>query len=406
MKEIKNKSIFKLLTSVTLITAIFLLTVSTANIAQAASKPSIDSKYTMGTGSIWGNEAYYFKSDKYTLDVNNPVKKATYSFTSSNNKVVTVKTSGTKANLTGVKAGTATITCNQKLNGKTTKVGVCTVTVKNVTFNQRVKIIPIGTSTNRSILYVNRNNNATYTFTSNSKDLTVKETLEKSDAMGPGMNIMSQTFNAKKAGTYTVTIKETYNKVTRTVGKVKYTVNNAKVYKETTMEEGEVIGAFSLIDNCRQDVPYLFVADDNKIIESYTIDDNFYIKANKAGTGTIKIYENAKSINESKLIGTCKITVNEVVLEAFEVNFSETATYVGGDDIEVEAYKEPSHAPGTITINSSDIKVATVKINEDGYGIITPVGAGTTTITVACGDFTETKTITVYADEDEYYENN
>lgn len=405
MKEIKNKSILKFLTSTILITALVLLTLSTASISQAASKPSIDSKYTMGTGSIWGDDTYYSKNDKYTLDVKNPVKKATYSFTSSNNKVVTVKTSGTKAYLTGVKAGTATITCNQKLNGKTTKVGTCKVTVQNATFNQEIEVLPVGKSSFKSIWYVKRNNNATYTFTSNSKDLTIKETVESSDFMGPDMYFISQTFNAKKAGTYTVTIKETYNKVTRTVGKVKYTVKNANVYKETTMEEGEVIGAFSLIDNARHDVPYLFVSDDNKIVESYTIDDGFYIKANKAGTATIKIYENAKSVDESKLIGTCKITVNEVVLEAFEVYFSDTATYVGGDDIEVEAYKEPSHAPGIITISSSNNKVATVKIDEEGYGIITPVGAGTTTITVACGEFTETKTITVYADEDEYYEN-
>lgn len=63
MKEIKSR--IKVLTSVMLIAVLTLLTVSTANIAQAASKPSIDSKYTIGTGSIWGYDTYYLKGGNF-----------------------------------------------------------------------------------------------------------------------------------------------------------------------------------------------------------------------------------------------------------------------------------------------------------------------------------------------------
>lgn len=274
------------------------------------------------------------------------------------------------------------------------------------TFNQNEDQIPLGKSIDDSIWYVKRNNNAKYTFTSNSKDLIVKETLKESIAMGEGMYAISQTFDAKKEGTYTVTIKETYNKVTRTVGKVKYTVLKATVMDETELELGDSMWAFYLLRNPRNDVKYLFVTEDSSIIEISEQNDNVSMKALKPGTATVKVYEDTESIDESKLIGTCTFTVNAVELESLDIYFPETATYVGGDDIEFETSKVPYNAPETITITSSDPSVATVsELDEYGKGIVTPVGAGETTITFTCGDYTETKTITVYADEDEYYEN-
>jgi hypothetical protein len=114
-----------------------------AGTAQAAEKPYISSEETIGKGSINVDGPFVAKSDYQMLEVYSPVKKATYSFTTSDKSVVTVKTKGTKAYLTGLKAGTAKITCNQKLNGKTTKVGTCKVTVKNPVFGSDYSYDPI-----------------------------------------------------------------------------------------------------------------------------------------------------------------------------------------------------------------------------------------------------------------------
>jgi hypothetical protein len=147
--------------------------------AKAAVKPSIATKMTISRGSLESDYIGYFKTDYYTLKVENPVKKATYSFTSSNKKIVTVKVSGSKATLTGVQAGTANITCQQKLNGKTTKVGTCKITVKNaVASEESYDGLPVGTNKVNLIYWSYRNCNATYTFTSDSADFTMKEVVE------------------------------------------------------------------------------------------------------------------------------------------------------------------------------------------------------------------------------------
>ncbi|ACL76692.1 hypothetical protein [Ruminiclostridium cellulolyticum] len=369
------------------------------NVANAAAKPSIQSKLTIGAGSIVGNYDYYSKDDKYSLKVANSVNKATYSFTSSNNNIVKVKVSGTTAYLTGVKAGNATITCNQKLNGKTTKVGTCTVTVKNSTVSQDyIPVVPMGTSVSKEVLeFSYRNNDATYTYVSNSKNFTMKEKLSQFD----GMYFISQSFTAKAPGTYTVTVKETYNKSTRTVGKIKYTVKKATLSGDSSVDLGSSIWAFELINNYRTDVNYLFVFSDKSIVEESKSGDTIYLKGKKVGKTNVTIYENTKTPDKNKLIGTCKLTVKEVVLEDLDCDFEETELYVGDDPVELEISKDPYNAPGTITVSSSDTKVVTVgKLDEDGICLISPVGVGTATITITCGDITKTQKITVYDEED------
>lgn len=409
MNEVKNKRIIKLIVIMMLLATLILPADILTNVAQAATKPSIDTSITIGTGSIVGNFDFYSKADdKYSLTVSSPVKNATYSFTSSNTKIVTVKTSGTNAYLTGIKAGTATITCNQKLSGKTTKVGTCKVTVVNSSLYKQDYIpeLPIGTGTlSEAIAIKNRNNDATYTFTSDNKNFSIKETIKVFD----GMNFINHSFTAKAAGTYTVTVKETYNKVTRTLGKVKYIVKKATVSPEDTLDLGANKDVFELINNYRTDVKYYVVTENENIINLIVEDGALYLTGNAVGTTNIKVYENATKADKSKLIGNCKLTVKEVVLENLNCDFEETETYVNGDPIEFYVEKEPYNFPGAITATSSDTSVATVaSANEDGTFKVTPVGAGTTTITITCGNITKTQSITVSENSDDenedYYE--
>ncbi|MDF2986886.1 MAG: Ig domain protein group 2 domain protein [Eubacterium sp.] len=399
MYQIKSNKFLKIGMCLLLAVALLFSTGLFTTPINAAVKPSIEAKKTIGTGSIVGNYDYYSREDgKYVLSVSDPVKKATYTFTSSNAKVVAVKANGTSAYLTGLKAGTATITCNQKLNGKTTKVGTCTVTVKNATVIQDdIPVLPLGSSNaSEPLVMPNRNNDATYTYTSNSKNFTVKETISKFD----GMSFVKQSFNAAAAGTYTVTVKETYNKVTRTVGTIKYTVKKATVVPEGKIDLGSSTWALEFTENYRTDVDYLFIFDNN-IVEGSVQNSTVYLKGKAVGTTDLKIYENTKTPDESKLIGTCKLTVKEVVLEGLTVDFNETEASLGDSPVDAYVYKTPENAPGTITVTSSDAKVATVSApDEEGLFQITPVGAGTTTITITCGDVTKTQDFTVNSDEE------
>ena len=67
------------------------------------------------------------KQTKSSFTIKNRVKGATYSFTTSNQKVLKVSAKGI---LTGVKAGTAKVTVKQTYKKKVTKVGVVSVQVK------------------------------------------------------------------------------------------------------------------------------------------------------------------------------------------------------------------------------------------------------------------------------------
>ncbi len=396
----KKNAIFKVLVCLVLLASLILPAGIAANPVQAAAKPAIVAKMIIGTGSTEGAFDYYSKENKYTLSVSNADKKATYTFTSSNTKVLTVKASGAKAVLTGLKAGTATITCNQKLNGKTTKIGTCAVTVKAATLVQDyVPVLPVGTSAaSEPIEIISRNNDATYTYVSNSKNFTMKETQSKFD----GMYFIKHSYTATAAGNYTVTVKETYNKVTRTVATLKYVVKKATVVPQGKIDLGSSeLLAYELIDNARTDVGYFFEYDD-KMIEAYVDDGNTYLKGLAEGTTEVKIYEDAKTPDPKKLIGTCKITIKEVILTAIDCDFSDTEATVGGEPIELYVYKVPVNALGNVTVTSSNPGVATVsQPDEEGMCLITPVSAGTTTITMTSGSVTNSQTITVNAEDQE-----
>ncbi|EPR12973.1 hypothetical protein [Ruminiclostridium papyrosolvens] len=405
MYQLKRNRIARIFICMVLVMTMILPAGLATNVANAAAaKPSIQAKVTIGAGSIVSSIDYYSKDDKYTLKVSNSVKNATYSFTSSNNNIVKVKASGTAAYLTGVKAGSATITCNQKLSGKTTKVGTCTVTVKNSTVSQDfVPVLPMGTSTSKEpIEFSYRNNEATYTYVSNNKNFSMKESFSQFD----GMYFISHSFTAKAPGTYSVTVKETYNKITRTVGTIKYTVKKATMSGDTSVDLGSPMWAFELMSNYRSDVNYLFISEDEEIVDLYSEDKTVYLKGLKVGTTTVTIYENTATPDKNKLVGTCKVTVKEVVLEDLECDFDETELYVGDGPVELYISKDPYNAPGTITVTSSDTKVVTVgEPDEDGICLISPVGAGTATITITCGDIKKTEEITVYdedTEDDEY----
>lgn len=395
MNRAQNGRIIRIIVSVLLMAALILPTSLTANVANAAAKPAIEATIKIGTGSLVGNFDYYSKSDKYSLSVSNAVKNAVYSYTSSNTKVLTVKANGTEVFLTGVTAGTAVVTCNQKLKGKTTKVGTCKVTVVNSSILRDYNPeIPLGTSAAKDYLEIAfRNNDATYTYVSDSKNFSMKENITKFDDKLFNKLILT----AAAPGTYTVTVKETYNKKTRVVGKIKFIAKKAAVESTNTIDMGSDISGFGdIVANYREDVPYLFEAEDKDVVEVEANNGEVILKGKKVGSTNINVYENAKTADKSKLLGTCKVSVKEVVLESLDCSYEKTEAAAGDEPVSVEVSKEPSNAVGDITVTSSDPKVAKVSsIDEDGNFTVTPVSEGTATITVTCGTMTKTQDFTV-----------
>ena len=175
-----------------LVAVLMILPLCNVGNTQAAKKATLsETKKTIGVGTYGEDNFYLHKAKtKYCVTVKNAQKGAAYAFVSSNKKVVTVKKSGTKGYLTGVKAGTATVTVKQTLKGKTVTVGKCKVTVKNATVsatenaNETLGMgdnVQIGGAERDAICYIKYlNPDATYTYKSNDSNL--KMTQVKADA--------------------------------------------------------------------------------------------------------------------------------------------------------------------------------------------------------------------------------
>lgn len=118
-----------------------------AKYVQAASKPKLNkSSMTIPVGKIKKGVWWYKDGIDYdeaeALTVKNKQKGASYTFASSNTKVVKISKNG--GYLTGVSKGTATITCKQTYKNKTTVVGTCKVTVKDASVIDKGADLTIG----------------------------------------------------------------------------------------------------------------------------------------------------------------------------------------------------------------------------------------------------------------------
>ena len=391
---------------------------------QAAAKPSLsETKKVIGIGSYgeYVNEypaPYYSKKfTKYQISVVNSKKGATYTFSSSNKKVATVKGSKTTGYITGVKAGTAKITVKQKLKGKTTVVGTCTVTVKNASAKASeetaMSLLSVGAGAYYSAdgsdaicLITNRNPEAKYTFESNSKNFEMNEIKTDNTSWGDSYFIFGQSYIAKEPGTYTVTVKETYKKKTRTLGKIK-----VKVYENALQEENLTVSLGQTL-NLKNQLKYYndgwwVVCDEDDIIKEGEPDwyGNPTVRATKPGTAKLKYYYCFEEGKLEEQIGVCTVTVvdvkvTDIQLEEETINVSEYD--IGSDPLrnKYELITDPSDLwyYGDVTFTSSDEKV--VSINSEGNCQIE--GLGTAAVTITAGDVSKTVTVNVLTSE-EYY---
>ncbi len=391
-------------------------------VAEAATKKTAVSATTMTIpvgkmdSKVYWNKNIYEVSNAQKLTVKNTVKGATYQFTSSDTKVVKVSKDG--GFLTGVKAGTATITCTQTYKNKKTTIGKCKVTVKSSALAVREygNEFAIGTyGYNLSDYFAceeplfsitHRNPNASYSYTSNDKNLTIKEIkYDASKAKDVSNNKEYQEvltnyigkayfygyeFTAKKAGTYTITVKETYNKKTRTVGSFKIVVKDTSISQskvDLLLDKEENV--FNLLSYPKQNTLYHFsfknydeVNKENNPVMLVEYGEYLVIYGNKTGTAELIIRENS---DKGAVIGTVEITVYEVPCESITVD-SEYTTYVD-DDFSIYYELEPWDTTDKISIESDNPEVLKVKYNEDyEEWEYTPLKVGEANVTIKCGN--------------------
>lgn len=253
-----------------------------------------------------------------------------------------------------------------------------------------------------------KNPAAKYSATSNSKNLSVRVKWEYGRLYVYG--------SAKKAGKYIVSIKETYNKKTSTIGKINVQAHNIEFRNEVL-----VIGlgkTASAIDETViqyydfKEANYFEVEDNSLIQPYYDKQGDWCWKATKLGETVVTVYADE---SKTKLLGSYRVKVMEVHADIMDVE-EKYETYVGAEDISlndlyftIEANDYSSFfITDPIEVVSDNPSIVSVHKNlEDEDEIyawsMKPLAKGTANITITCGKLVSKCTITVYGSEDEYY---
>lgn len=307
-----------------------------AKYVQAASKPKLNkSSMTIPVGKIKKGVWWYKDGIDYdeaeALTVKNKQKGASYTFASSNTKVVKISKNG--GYLTGVSKGTATITCKQTYKNKTTVVGTCKVTVKDASVIDKGADLTIGSDLMNvdyfdgfegfsvplpfDISYMNPD--AAYTIKSDSKDFVLEETTLTDEEKKVYSSEKPYRYKAKKAGKYTLSVIEKYNKKSRTIGKFTVEVHDVEISDRIyEIYVNDYIGAFWPVSYSRTDKYYYFAIDgydesnpDKNIIQMNKDEyGNLIIQGLNPGTARVKVYED--SIENGRYLGYYTVKVNEL----------------------------------------------------------------------------------------------
>lgn len=404
----------------------------------AAKKPSISKSMTIPIGKLdskvhWNKNSYEIdKAEKLT--VKNKVKGATYTFKSSNTKVVKIDKNG--GYLTGIKAGSVTITCTQTYKNKKTTVGTCKVTVKKAAMklNEYAETeFAVGSNSYglydyyagmEPLFHIEfRNPKATYKLTSDSKNFTIKEVkhdassakkitkeeafIEQLEGYIGDRYFYGFEFTAKKAGTYKITVKETYNKKTTSLGSFKIVIKETSVADtDVEMILGDSTDVNYLIKYPKADTLYYYTIED---FDSVNVENNplvvheeeygNYLFGNKVGTATVSIREGSQ---DGTLIGKINFVISEAPCQDIYIMNNEYIVYEGEEYFDIYFSLEPWNTTDKVTVTSDNPEVLKVIFNESYSSWEYEVGkAGKATITISCGDLSADCAVTVLAEDED-----
>ena len=314
-------------------------------------------------------------TDTYTLVANvDPIDASNKSVTwnSSDAAIATVDDNGV---VTGIKAGTATITVTT-VDGDF--AATCTVTVLQPVTGislDKTSVTLNTTDTYSLIANVNPTDASNKSVTWNSSDAAIATVDDNGVVTGIKVGtatITVTTVDGNFTATCAVTILQPVTGVH--LDKTAVTLNTTDTYT--------LVATVDPIDASNKSVTW-----NSSDAAIATVDDNGVVTGIKAGTATITV-----TTVDGDFAATCAVTVLQPVtgisLDKTSVTLNTTETYT------LVATVDPVDASNkSVTWNSSDAAIATV----DDNGVVTGIKAGTATITVTTvdGDFAATCAVTV-----------
>ena len=289
---------------------------------------------------------------------------------SSNPDVATVDENGV---ITGIGAGTATITATAA-DGNGVKA-TCKVTVTedikvaSVTLNKKEVTIKAG-NTQALTAIVSPSNATIKSVTWKSSNPKVATVNENGVVTGVSAGTATITATAADGSGVNATCKVT---VTEDIKVASVTLNK----KEVTIKAGSTQTLTATINPSNATIKNVTWKSSNPKVA--TVNEKGVVTGISAGTVTIT----ATAADGSGVKGTCKVTVTEEIkVESVTLNKKEV-TIKAGSTQTLTATISPSNATiKSLTWKSSNSKVATV----DGNGVVTGISAGAATITATATD--------------------
>lgn len=211
-------------------------------------------------------------------------------------------------------------------------------------------------------------------------------------------------YMAKKAGVYTITVNETYNKKTTKLGSFKVEVKDVSVEtEEILVPVGQYTNAFNYLYYTRQDALYYFIVEgyDNQNPANNVIALGFDSSIDIANIiiigqvpGTAKITVREGTIN-GPIIGVMNVKVYLVPCEAISLEEDELTTYVGDEQFIINYSLEPFDTTDELIIESDNTDLLKIEYDEIVGIRFTPLKAGTVNVTFKCGDKTAVCKVTI-----------
>ena len=297
-------------------------------------------------------------------------KNVTWS--SSNTNVATVDSNG---KVTGIKAGTATITVKTNDGNKTAS---CTVTVKNVaateiSLNTNNKTLEKGSTFNLTATISPKNTtNKTITWTSSNTSVATVSSSGVVTAVKKGSAVITAKTSNGMTATCNVTVKVSVTGVT-----LNKTSANVNVGDNLTL-----VATVSPSD--ANNIAVTWTSSNSNIA---SVDSNGKVTGIKAGTATITV-----KTNDGNKTASCTVTVKNVAATEISLN-TNNKTLEKGSTFNLTATISPKNTTNkTITWTSSNTSVATVSSS----GVVTAVKKGSAVITAKTSNgLTATCNITV-----------
>jgi uncharacterized protein YjdB len=339
----------------------------TATITCTSNATGVSAACEVTVGSVKLSQTEIAVEKGKTMKLKNAVYPSTLedksvTWTSSDESVATVTSSG---KVTGIKGGTATITCTSNATGLS---ATCQVKVGSVKLSQTEAVVKKGkTLTLKHAVYPSTLEDKSVTWTSSDESVATVSSSGKVKGMNVGTATLTCTSNATGLSASCEV----------TVGYVKLGQTEAVVKKGKTLTLKHAVYPSTL-----EDKSVTWTSSDENIA---TVSSSGKVKGMNVGTATITCTSNATGIS-----ATCEVTVGYVKLSQKEAVVEKGKTLTLKYAVYPTTLEDKS-----VTWTSSDESIATVS----GSGKVKGIATGTATITCTSNatGISATCTVTVEA---------